>query len=354
MSLQKQKVILQNIGTKLGARLARWHALSLWTPAILGVSALGLVVLQPMPARLPIESQKVAKAKTVIHHLSPAPKATAPAIAAPVPVTAPATPARAAVSAKPSTSTAGTPKAEPVVTPSPSSSVSGLAPTTPPTAPASSPTPSPQTVTGYTSTNWSGYLAATGTFTAVSGSWTATAATGNGSTISADSTWIGIGGVTSNDLIQVGTQNIISAGGQVSTSAFYELLPNVSQPVPGVTVAAGDSLTASITEVSSGQWTISITDNTNGESDTMAVSYASSLSSAEWIEEDPSFSFRRQIPFDNFHGAAFTNASTVANGSTVNLTASTAQPVTMVNNSGQTIALPSAIGSDGASFTVTP
>jgi len=188
----------------------------------------------------------------------------------------------------------------------------------------------------------------------VSGAWLATAASGNGVSTSADSTWIGIGGVTSGDLIQVGTQNIISASGQVSTSAFYELLPNVSQPVPGVSVAPGDSMVASITELTVGQWTITITDRTNGQSATLTVAYASSLSSAEWIEEDPSFSSRRQIPFDNFHLAQFSAGSTVANGAAVTIAASTAQPVTMVNLAGQPIAVPSAIGADGASFTVAP
>ncbi|HEY5152660.1 MAG TPA: G1 family glutamic endopeptidase, partial [Candidatus Saccharimonadales bacterium] len=116
----------------------------------------------------------------------------------------------------------------------------------------------------------------------------------------------------------------------------------------------GDSMTASIVEVSSGQWTISITDKTNGQSDTINIAYASSLSSAEWIEEDPSFSFRRQIPFDNFQLASFTGSSTVANGVTISIAASTAQPVIMVNITGQAVAVPSVIGSDGAAFTVTP
>jgi hypothetical protein len=273
---------------------------------------------------------------------------------------------------------AGTPKPEPVVTPAPSSSVSGLSPTTstptpsstapttpqiPPTT--STPTPSstapttPQTstptiATGYLSTNWSGYLATDANFTGVSASWIVTSPTGNNASISADSTWIGIGGVTSGDLIQTGTQNIVSASGQVSTSAFYELLPVSSQPISDITVSPGDSITASIAEVSGEQWTITITDNTDEESSTITVTYSSSLSSAEWIEEDPSYSSRRQIPFDNFNKASFTNASASANGNTVDLAESTAQPVTMVNNSGQTIAEPSAIGADGSSFNVIP
>jgi hypothetical protein len=343
--------MFQKIRTKLGAKLIAWHALVLIAPVVLSVTTFGLALyVQPMPAPKSIDSQKVAGKKSITHHAAAVPKVTqpvaAPKVAAAPPSTPPPPPVKAPVRS-------GTPKPEPVVTPSPSSSVSGLAPTTPAPAPASPQAP-PQTTTGYTSSNWSGYLATNASFTAVSGSWTATLAAGNGSTTSADSTWIGIGGVTSADLIQVGTQNIIAANGQVSTSAFYELLPNVSQPVPGVTVSPGDSMTASISQISGGQWSISITDKTNGQSSTFTVSYASSLSSAEWIEEDPSFSFRRQIPFDNFHQAAFTGASTVANGVTYNLATGTAQPVTMVNNAGQPVAVPSAIGSDGASFTVTP
>jgi hypothetical protein len=346
MFLQKQKNIIQNIGARLGDKLTL-------APLLLSVGIFGLILyLQPMPTHTQNSSQEITPKKNITHHVVAPPKVTQPAVSTPkvatvVPGKPLPTPVKASIQA-------GTPKPEPVVTPSPSSNVSGLTPTTPVAPPSSSQAPSSQTTTGYTSTNWSGYLAATGSFIGISGSWAATLATGNGSTTSADSTWIGIGGVTTNDLIQVGTQNIISAGGQVSTEAFYELLPNVSQAVPGVTVSPGDTMTASITEVSSGQWTIIITDTTDGESDTLNVAYASSLSSAEWIEEDPSFSFRRQIPFDNFHSASFTNASTTTTGGTFNLATSTAQPVTMVNNSGQTIAVPSAIGSDGASFTVSP
>lgn len=348
------------LGAKLNNKLVAWRALGPTATATLSVAAFGLIIfLQPVPVPQQIQSQKVADQKSITRHVQTPPKVVQPVVVTPK-VTTPIPSVPAPAAAKPVVQPAGTPKPEPVVTPSPSSNVSGLTPATPttPTTPAaaasSSQTPSPPTTTSYTSTNWSGYLASGGSFTGISGSWKATLPTGNGVSTSADSTWIGIGGVTSGDLIQVGTQNTVSASGQVSASAFYELLPNVSQPVPGVTVSPGDSITASISEVSNGQWTITITDKTNGETDTLNVAYASSLSSAEWIEEDPSFSSRRQIPFDNFNGAAFTDGSTVANGSTVTIAASTAQPVTMVNKTGQTVAVPSVIGSNGASFTVTP
>ena len=342
--------MLKNIGAKFSQKLAAWHTLSLGMPIMFAIGAVSLVLyVQPAPTQ--INSQRASYKKSVTRHVPVPSKVTQPVVSVPQATTVPPSTSPAA-SVKTPTTQVNTSKPEPVVTPSPSSSVSGLTPTAP--AATSSQTPSSQTTTGYTSTNWSGYLATNGSFTGISGSWTATLATGSGSTISADSTWIGIGGVTTSDLIQVGTQNTVAADGQVSTSAFYELLPSVSQPVPGVTVSPGDSMTASLSEVSSGQWVIIITDKTDGESDTMTVSYASSLSSAEWIEEDPSFSFRRQIPFDNFHEAFFTDGATIINGSSVNIIASTAQPVTMVNSSGQTVAVSSAIGSDGASLTITP
>jgi hypothetical protein len=344
---------------KLGKKIVSGRLLNPGLPILMGIAVLGLALfINPSPASSHIIPKTTAKKSAVNHVIPPPPKA-------PPPSPPPAVPA-AAVS-KPTSPTPvnaktavqyGTPKAQPVVTPSPSSDVSGLAPATPAPAPAGGSgggpgTAAPQTTTSYTSLNWAGYMAVHGTFTSVSGSWTATKPTGNSATTTADSTWIGIGGVTSGDLIQVGTQNIITASGQVNTSAFYEILPDVSQPVPGVSVSAGDSLSASITQISSGQWSISITDKTNGQSATFSVAYTSSLSSVEWIEEDPSFANGRFIPFDNFHQASFAAGATNMNGSNVNIANSTAQPVTMVNRAGQIKAAPSVLGVDGASFSVT-
>jgi hypothetical protein len=322
-------------------------------PLLVGAVVLGLVLfVKPAPASNHILPKNTEAKKVATNHVvTPPPKIIQPP--APAPPTAPT--AKPAPAPAKVTIQRGTPKVEPVVTPAPGSDVTGLTPTTQPSGGAGGPgAAAPQTTTSYNSLNWSGYMAVNGTFTKVSGSWTATSPTGNGSSTSADSSWIGIGGVTSGDLIQVGTQNIVSASGQVSASAFYELLPDVSQDVPGVTISPGDSMTASITQISSGQWTITITDKTNGQSSTLNVPYSSSLSSAEWIEEDPSFASGRLIPFDNFHSSSFTAGSTVMNGNSVSIAASTAQPVTMVTRSGQIKAAPSALGVDGASFTVSP
>ncbi|HVV66684.1 MAG TPA: G1 family glutamic endopeptidase [Candidatus Saccharimonadales bacterium] len=354
MDPQKQKNIPKNFIAKLRPRRPSNRALRMAEPLAFVVILLALAaILQLAGAKKPAHTvpQTVAHKKITTHkrpvNPQPAPQTSTASSAASATPSAP-TPAPAAKKPAP---TAGSSKAEPVVTPSPSSSVSGLTPTAP--APSGPQPGSAQVTTGYTSSNWSGYMATSGTFTAVSGSWHATNATGNGTTTSADSTWIGIGGVTSGDLIQVGTQNIISANGQVVTSAFYEMLPAYAQTIPGVTVAPGDSMSASITEVGSSLWAITIADNTDGQSFSITVSYASSLSSAEWIEEDPSYSAHQQIPFDNFQAAYFTGATTTQNGIAANLATSTAQPVIMVNNNGQAIAVPSVINS-GNSFSVTP
>jgi hypothetical protein len=332
-------------------QLLALHALSAGITFAMGAGVLGLALFtKPAPASSHITST------TNTSQVATRPIPTPPKVNPPSPQPVPSPPASkpASTLAKASVQR-GTPKIQPVVTPSPQSDVSGLAPTTPTPPPSGgSGAAIPQTTAGYTSLNWAGYLAVNGTFTSVSGSWTATSPAGNGSTTTADSTWIGIGGVTSGDLIQVGTQNIISANGQVSTSAFYEMLPDVSQPVPGMTVSAGDSMSASVTQISSGQWKVSITDNTTGQSYTNNFAYSSSLSSAEWIEEDPSFVSGRLIPFDNFHSASFAHGSTLMNGSSLSIAASTAQPITMVTRPGQIKAAPSALGIDGASFTVTP
>jgi len=205
--------------------------------------------------------------------------------------------------------------------------------------------------TSDTTSNWSGYAATGQNFTSISGSWTVPTATGAGDT-SADATWVGIGGVTSNDLIQVGTQNLISPAGGATTSVFYELLPDASEPVGSVSVNPGDLVTASITETGTNLWAIDFTDNTTGQSYSTSVSYDSSNSSAEWIEEDPSDG-AAEIPLDSFGTVAFTGASATENGGSVNLATSNAQVVTMVNDQDQFLATVSPLSSDDASFSVT-
>ncbi len=201
-----------------------------------------------------------------------------------------------------------------------------------------------------TSLNWAGYEASNGTFTSVRASWTIPQATNTANGLSADATWIGIGGVLSEDLIQAGTQTIFQ-NGTSTYQVWYELLPSSSSRVPLV-VRPGDTMTVSISEQSSGQWQISFDDLTTGQDYPVSVSYNSSLSSAEWVEEMPSDQ-NGFVPLDNFGTISFSNGFTTRNGSEVSIDGSNARQITMITSAGQILAVPTSIGTDGSSFTIT-
>lgn len=198
--------------------------------------------------------------------------------------------------------------------------------------------------------NWSGYAATSGTFTSVTGTWVVPQVTG-GSHTAADATWVGIGGLNRSDLIQSGTQDIIGHGGRITTLAFIELLPNAGQAIP-VSVNSGDSVTVSLTEHATNQWRITFQNNTNGQVYTTTVVYASSFASAEWIEEAPTRG-QKILPLDNFGAVQFSRGLTIEGGRQVTIAQSNAQSIILVNKSSQTLAAPSLLDSDGASFTVT-
>jgi hypothetical protein len=199
------------------------------------------------------------------------------------------------------------------------------------------------------SNNWAGYIASGGTFTSVSGSWIVPKVNATGT--SSDATWVGIGGVTSNHLIQTGTRAVVNNNGQVSYQAWYEMLPASSRKIQ-LPINPGDSITASIAQQSANQWTIFLRDITTGQNYQTNVTYAASLSSAEWIEEMPVLG-RSFIPLDNFGSVQFSALSTVKDGTALTPAQANAQSIVMVNYSDQALAQPSALGSDGASFTVT-
>lgn len=199
-----------------------------------------------------------------------------------------------------------------------------------------------------TSSNWSGYVASGGTYTSVSGTWVVPQV--GSTTTGADATWVGIGGVSGTDLIQAGTQAQV-AGGDVSYSAWIEMLPESSRTI-SLDVAPGDSVTVTITEQSTGEWLIVMVNNTTSDSYQRSVRYTSSRSSAEWVQEAPS-SGRGIIPLDDFGSVRFTAGSAVRDGTTLSLGALGATAVAMINRAGQAIAQPSTLGSDGSSFVVT-
>jgi hypothetical protein len=166
-----------------------------------------------------------------------------------------------------------------------------------------------------------------------------------------DAAWVGIGGVRSRDLIQAGTQQTVSGSGRTQYEAWIEMLPRSSRPVP-LQVHPGDSVTVDISEQSTDQWLIHFSNNTTGQTYDTTQTYTSSHSSAEWVEEAPSAGRGGVLPLDNFGTIQFSAGSAVKNGQTVNIADSGARAITMVGGNEQALAVPSALGSDGASFSV--
>jgi hypothetical protein len=165
-------------------------------------------------------------------------------------------------------------------------------------------------------------------------------------------TWVGIGGLTGADLIQAGTL-AINALGRTEFDAWIETLPQAAQRVQ-LAVTPGDSVTVSIDEqgAGSGAWQMSISNNTTGQRYQTSVSYTSSESSAEWIQEAP-VGPSGNLPMDHFGSVDFSIATTLANGQKLNLAQTNARSITMLNANNDALAEPSSVGSDGASFTVT-
>lgn len=211
-------------------------------------------------------------------------------------------------------------------------------------------TPLPLSAPGQSqSRNWSGYAATSGTFTGVSGSWIVPNV--SSATDGMDATWVGIGGVNSRNLVQAGTQAIVQSG-QVAYTAWYETLPQAAQTVP-MTVNAGDSVSVSVTQKSNGVWQVVIKDATDAQSYQTSVTYASTNSSAEWIEESPATGHRVILPLDSFGKITFSNAMTIRNGKQVTLKQAGGHPITMYTSGQRALAEPSAVGANGSSFTVT-
>jgi len=203
------------------------------------------------------------------------------------------------------------------------------------------------------STNWSGY-ADTGTaFSTVTGSWTEPSATCSSSrSESLAAFWVGIDGYTSSSVEQDGT--LIECYRRTAYQyTWWEMYPTNAIQVVGSTLAAGDSITASVVR-SGTSYTLAVTDSQHPADSFSKTETCSSCAntSAEWIAEAPSSSSGVE-PLAQFSTWSETGA-TVTEGTTSGVISSfTDDEITMIDSSGATKALPSALNSGGNGFTVT-
>ncbi|GMA65366.1 hypothetical protein NZD89_07950 [Alicyclobacillus fastidiosus] len=203
--------------------------------------------------------------------------------------------------------------------------------------------------------NWAGYVTNPATssdlYTSVSGSWTVPTISSGSQGVAAQ--WIGLGGVSSDDLLQVGTMEQVQGGTTVDT-VFWEKLPSAAQNV--MTVSAGSTIDASIKQVSGSNWDVTITaKSSTGQTQsktipvTLTSSYAEGIgSSAEWISEDPSDMNGQLYPLANAGTVNFRSAT--VDGQALNDSANQVVPMALVTDEGQLLIAPSSLGSDGESF----
>src|SRR5256885_6548950 len=163
------------------------------------------------------------------------------------------------------------------------------------------------------SSNWSGYAASGGTFTSVTATWTVptVSATSSG----ADATWVGIGGLTSNDLIQAGTQAMGDGSGTVEYSSWIEMLPQSSPNVP-LSVSARGFVTRTVTQQHGHDWLITMKNNKTNATYSVTVQYSSSNSSAEWVQKAPSVGLGL-APLAQFGTVQCSDPSAVRDGRTM-------------------------------------
>ena len=206
---------------------------------------------------------------------------------------------------------------------------------------------------GSTSSNWSGYAetGAPGSFTSAAGSWTVPTVSCAADPGSYSSDWVGIDGdaINSTTVEQDGTDSDCD-GTQPSYYAWYEMYGDqavshgnsVDLPNP---VSAGDTMSAGVS-VSGSSWTLSISDETAGWSQTIPITFSGAAkATAEWIVERPQVNGGIATLAD-FGGVGFSGAT--ANGSPI----SSASSIAMYSGS-DLLASPGPLGGDDESFVVT-
>ena len=213
------------------------------------------------------------------------------------------------------------------------------------------------------SSNWSGYVVtgADHSVTSAKGSWIVPIVQGAcTSTDQFAATWVGIDGVTSNTVEQLGT-DADCQGGMPVYFAWYEIFPRRAMIIESVPVSPGDHISAEVS-FTGHRFTLSMNNLTTGAVFTKNVwLLRAKRSSAQWITEAPSSGLGLLLPLANFgtvsYGADFTGAPDTCEATVDGVTGAVgsfaaAQSITMESES-EAKATPSALSDDGSSFSIT-
>lgn len=200
--------------------------------------------------------------------------------------------------------------------------------------------------TTYTSTNWSGYAINGGTNHSVSTTWIQPEVRCTTTPNSYAAFWAGLDGFSSSTVEQDGTL-AECVGTRPEYLGWYETYPNPMYRFGGA-VHPGDTLTSTVTAVSTTQFVLTLADTPKTGtpwrvSTTQTLTSPAALSSAEVIAEAPSSS-SGVLPLADFGLMNFTSSS--VNGATLVNGPNTAE-IEMVSSRGVVEAVPGALTSTG-------
>ncbi len=207
------------------------------------------------------------------------------------------------------------------------------------------------------SVGWAGYIVASSfnqqqDVVAISASWVVPQVNSSAQN-GYSSAWIGIGGQTDKNLIQVGTEHNLLNGYEYY-DVWYEMLPDYAIRLSNFTVAPGHFIAASISLIDNATslWNVMIADKSNGEYFSQNFVYNSSRSSGEWIAERSMVS--NQISHLADFGSVTFQGCKVQVGEKEGVIGNfTYSIVDMTNEQLDTLASTSQLYNDSASFTVT-
>ena len=188
------------------------------------------------------------------------------------------------------------------------------------------------------SRNWSGYIVPSSSLvTSVSGTFTVPRLNCKHTKDAGESIWIGTGGAGdgSGDLLQTGVRSDCVGGVQDNNPGWWEKYPPLPETdFATLSISAGDSIEATVSQNLDGSWTSRLDDLSKGvsgvmttgafygtmldstfgtwlqqEGSTTTLTYAGGTT-AEWIVEDFGFSNGKFAPFADFGKVAFTGLTT--------------------------------------------
>lgn len=143
----------------------------------------------------------------------------------------------------------------------------------------------PNQANGFaTSGNWSGYVATGTSYTEASGTFSVPGVSRYlaGSTASE---WVGVDGWSDSSLIQAGVNEVPVGRGSTLFEPWWEIVPGPQHLAPGMMVRPGDRVTVKVAEATPGSWSISLVDDTDGDSFSTVQPYGGPATSAEWVVE---------------------------------------------------------------------